>query len=121
MKVGTLRLIFNYNVVIFIFSAGRSRTGACADTFWNFPIFPIFEKNSSFIIELQSTSVSGAKKYYSKSWGGLSGGAISGIVIACVIALAVVSIAAITLKTSSTKSDGITHYKLTKYDNSFQE
>ena len=79
------------------------------------------EKNSSFIIELQSTSVSGVKKYYSKSWGGLSGGAIAGIVIACVIALAVVSIAAITLKTSSTKSDGITHYKLTKYDNSFQE
>ena len=79
------------------------------------------EKNSSFIIELQSTSVSGAKKYYSKSSGGLNGGAIAGIVIACVIALAADSIVDITLKTSSTKNDGITHYKLTKYDNSFQE
>jgi len=47
MKVGTLRLIFNYNVVTFIFSAGRSRTGACADTFWNFPCQKDFKSNAS--------------------------------------------------------------------------
>jgi uncharacterized spore protein YtfJ len=67
------------------------------------------EKNSSFIIEPESTpgsgSGNGTSPFFKKSSSGLSGGAIAGIIIACVAVLAAAAIAAIMLKKPSAPID----------------